>query len=207
MGDEVLAEDVGPALLAAGLPRIHASVIGSRAEIEASHNALLTRWTAYQVATEVLTHQVGPRVSPERARGFERVAASACSSRNARNCPREGLPRDGTCSETSSRTNRPQRSCTPFSRRGLRWSRWGRGRSRSSEGSRVSTRWCSGARREAQSDLLRDVPLVPDSWRVTRGCGCRERVRTLSPGRGWISVRCGIFWNRCFGKAAESHDS
>ena len=70
MGDEVLAEDVGPALLAAGLPRIHASVIGSRAEIEASHNALLTRWTAYQVATEVLTHQVGPRVSPERARGF-----------------------------------------------------------------------------------------------------------------------------------------
>ena len=77
MAEEVLAEDVAPALLAAGLPRVHASVIGSRAEIEASHNALLTRWTAYQVATEVLTHQVAPRVSPERARGFERAAAGA----------------------------------------------------------------------------------------------------------------------------------
>ena len=77
MGDEVLAEDVGPALLAAGLPHIHASVIGSRAEIEASHNALLTRWTAYQVATEVLTQEVGPRVGPERSRAFERIAASA----------------------------------------------------------------------------------------------------------------------------------
>ena len=31
----------------------------------------------HQVATEVLTHQVDPRVSPERARGFERAAASA----------------------------------------------------------------------------------------------------------------------------------
>ena len=77
MGEEMLAEGVGPALITAGLPRVHASVIGSRAEVEASHNALLTRWTAYQVATEVLTHQVGPRVSPERARGFERMAASA----------------------------------------------------------------------------------------------------------------------------------
>ena len=43
----------------------------------ASHNALLTRWAAYQLATEVLTHEVGARVSPERARGFERVAAGA----------------------------------------------------------------------------------------------------------------------------------
>ena len=74
MGEEMLAEDVGPALLAAGLPRVHATAIGARAEVEASHNALLTRWSAYQVATEVLTHEVGPRVSPERARGFERRA-------------------------------------------------------------------------------------------------------------------------------------
>jgi Domain of unknown function (DUF932) len=77
MGEEILAEEVAPALLASGLPRVHARAIGARAEVEASHNALLTRWSAYQVATAVLTHEVGPRVSPERARGFERMAASA----------------------------------------------------------------------------------------------------------------------------------
>ena len=77
MGEEMLAEEVGPALLAAGLPRVHASAIGARAEVLATHNALLTRWSAYQVATAVLTHEVGPRVSPERARGFERVVAGA----------------------------------------------------------------------------------------------------------------------------------
>ena len=43
----------------------------------ASHNALLTCWGAYVVAAEVLTHEVGPRVSPERSRAFERIAASA----------------------------------------------------------------------------------------------------------------------------------
>ncbi len=48
----------------------------ARAERDASHNALLTRWSAYQVATAVLTHEVCPRVSPERARGFERMVAS-----------------------------------------------------------------------------------------------------------------------------------
>jgi hypothetical protein len=77
MGEEVLAEDVTPALVAAGLPRVHASAIGARAEVAASHNALLTRWAAYQVATAFLTHEAGPRVSPERSRGFERAAASA----------------------------------------------------------------------------------------------------------------------------------
>ncbi len=46
MGEEMLAEDVTPALVAAGLPRMHASVIGARAEAAASHNALLTRWSA-----------------------------------------------------------------------------------------------------------------------------------------------------------------
>ena len=51
--------------------------IGARAERDASHKALLMRWAAYQVATAVLTHEVGPRVSPERARAFERIAASA----------------------------------------------------------------------------------------------------------------------------------
>lgn len=34
----------------------------------------------------VLTHEVGPRVSPERSRGFERVAASALLP------GREGVP-------------------------------------------------------------------------------------------------------------------
>ena len=70
MGEEMLAADVGRVLLAASLPRVHANVIGARAEAEASHNALLTRWAAYQVATAVLTHEVGPRVrfgSPPRS--------------------------------------------------------------------------------------------------------------------------------------------
>lgn len=65
-----------PALLAVGIPRIYVTKIGASAEVSASHNALPTRWAAYQVATDVLTHEVGPRVSPERSRGFERIAAS-----------------------------------------------------------------------------------------------------------------------------------
>ena len=77
MAEEVLAEDVAPALLAAGLPRVHASAIGARAETLAIRNALLTRWASCQVATEVLTHEVGQRVSPERSCSFERMAASA----------------------------------------------------------------------------------------------------------------------------------
>jgi hypothetical protein len=87
MGEEVLAEDVTPSLAAAGLPRVYASTIGARAEAQASHNALLTRWTAYQVATAVLTHEVGPRVSPERSRGFERAAASALLISDAATAP------------------------------------------------------------------------------------------------------------------------
>lgn len=77
MGEEILAEDVTPALLAAVLPRVHASANGARAERDTSHNTLLTRWAAYPVATEVPPHEVGPRVSPERPRSFERTAASA----------------------------------------------------------------------------------------------------------------------------------
>ncbi|MGD1098835.1 MAG: DUF932 domain-containing protein [Thermoplasmata archaeon] len=87
MGDEVLAEDVTPLLIAAGLPRVYATTIGARAEAAASHNALLTRWSAYQVATEILTHEVGPRVSPERSRGFERAAASALLISDAATAP------------------------------------------------------------------------------------------------------------------------
>ena len=46
MGDEMLAEDVAPALFVVGLPRVHGSAIGSRAETLASDNKLLTRWSA-----------------------------------------------------------------------------------------------------------------------------------------------------------------
>ncbi len=87
MGEEILAEEVAPALLAAGLPRVHASAIGARAEAIASHNALLTRWSAYNVSTEILSHEVGPRVSPERSRAFERIAAGALLLSG-----REGVP-------------------------------------------------------------------------------------------------------------------
>ncbi len=75
MHQEILAESVEPALVAAGLPRIHASAIGTRAEVEATHVGLLSKWSAYQCATAVLTHHVD--VSPERSRMFERAAAGA----------------------------------------------------------------------------------------------------------------------------------
>jgi hypothetical protein len=81
MGEEMLAENVGPALIASGLPRVYANTIGARAEVQASHNALLTRWTAYQVATAVLTHHIGFRVSPELSRAFERIGERATLSR------------------------------------------------------------------------------------------------------------------------------
>jgi hypothetical protein len=58
-----------------GLPRIHASVIGGRVEAGASHNAIASRWAAYNVATDYLTHEVV--VNPDRERQFERAAAGA----------------------------------------------------------------------------------------------------------------------------------
>ncbi|MDE1819996.1 MAG: DUF932 domain-containing protein, partial [Euryarchaeota archaeon] len=75
MGEEVLSSDVEPSLVAAGLPLCYASDIGARAEVAATHNGLLSRWSAYQAATFVLTHQV--RVNPDRERAFERMAATA----------------------------------------------------------------------------------------------------------------------------------
>jgi hypothetical protein len=75
MGEEILATDVEPALLAQGIPRLHAEVIGARAEAEASHVALLSCWAAYQVATAYLTREVN--VNPDRERFFERAAARA----------------------------------------------------------------------------------------------------------------------------------
>ncbi len=77
MGEEVLACEVEPSLVAAGLPRCYASDIGARAEVAATHNSLLSRWSAYNLATSAITHEIAPRVSPARSREFERAAASA----------------------------------------------------------------------------------------------------------------------------------
>ena len=76
MHQEILGEDVQPELVKAGLPMLHAEAIGTRAEVEASHVGLLSKWTAYQCATAYLTHG-GVEVSPERGRMFERAAATA----------------------------------------------------------------------------------------------------------------------------------
>jgi len=75
MREEVLAGEVERALVAQGLPQVHAGAIGARAEAEASHNGLMSRWSAYQVATAYLTREV--EVNPDRERMFERAAASA----------------------------------------------------------------------------------------------------------------------------------
>jgi Domain of unknown function (DUF932) len=75
MGKEMLAGDVEPALVERGLPRVHASVIGGRVEAGASHNTLVSCWTAYNEATAYLSHEV--RVNPDRERQFERAAAGA----------------------------------------------------------------------------------------------------------------------------------
>ena len=75
MSQTMLAEDVEPSLIARGIPRSHAEVIGSRTEILASHNSTLSRWSAFNVATHHFSHEVD--VSPDRSRFFERAAAGA----------------------------------------------------------------------------------------------------------------------------------
>ena len=75
MNEEMFSEDVEPALLSRGIPQVHAGTIGARAEIEATHNGTLSRWSAYQVATAYLTREV--QVNPDRERFFERAAAGA----------------------------------------------------------------------------------------------------------------------------------
>ena len=75
MSQTMLAEYVEPALLARGIPLSHAGVIGTRAEVLAGHNATLSRWSAFNVATHHFSHEVD--VSPDRARFFERAAAGA----------------------------------------------------------------------------------------------------------------------------------
>jgi hypothetical protein len=75
MREEILASEVEPALMAQGLPQVHAGTIGARAETEASHVSILSRWSAYQTATAYLTREV--QVNPDRERQFERAAARA----------------------------------------------------------------------------------------------------------------------------------
>ena len=75
MRQEILADEVEPALLAQGVPQVHAGTIGARAEAEASHNAAISRWAAYQVATAYLTREI--QVNPDRERFFERAVAGA----------------------------------------------------------------------------------------------------------------------------------
>ncbi len=78
MAQTMLAEEVEPALLGRGIPLSHAGIIGSRAEALASHNATLSRWTAFNVATHHFSHEVD--VSPDRTRFFERASAGALLS-------------------------------------------------------------------------------------------------------------------------------
>ncbi|MHB8352542.1 MAG: DUF932 domain-containing protein [Thermoplasmata archaeon] len=75
MDEHLLATEVEPLLLARGIPRRHAAAIGGEAEALASHNTLMTRWSAYNVATRYLTHRLV--VNPDRERAFERAAAGA----------------------------------------------------------------------------------------------------------------------------------
>ncbi len=75
MHQEILADVAEPALLARGIPQLHAGNIGTRVEAQASHVGTLSRWSAYQVATSYLTREVS--VSPDRERLFERAAAGA----------------------------------------------------------------------------------------------------------------------------------
>ena len=75
MHEEILASEVAPALRAQGIPWGHAGTIGARAEAEASHVAILSRWSAYQITTAYLTREV--HVNPDRERQFERAAARA----------------------------------------------------------------------------------------------------------------------------------
>ena len=69
--------DVVPALETAGIPRRHARAIGEKLP-EYFGSTLwgqTSRWEAYNLATDVLTHDV--HVAPDRDRAFERMAARA----------------------------------------------------------------------------------------------------------------------------------
>ena len=69
--------DVVPALEAAGIPKRHASTIGEKLP-EYFGSTLwgqTSRWEAYNLATDHLSHEV--HVAPDRERAFERAAARA----------------------------------------------------------------------------------------------------------------------------------
>ena len=77
MRERVDLVDVVPALETAGIPRRHARAIGEKLP-EYFGSTLwgqTSRWEAYNMATDVLTHDV--HVAPDRERAFERMAARA----------------------------------------------------------------------------------------------------------------------------------
>ena len=77
MRERVNLVDVVPALETAGIPRRHARAIGEKLP-EYFGSTLwgqTSRWEAYNLATDVLTHDV--HVAPDRERAFERMAARA----------------------------------------------------------------------------------------------------------------------------------
>ena len=79
MNQTLPIRDVASALSAVGLPRRHVDRIAEQLP-EYFGSTLwgeLSRWDAYQLATDYLTHCVGPRVNPERERMLERAAARA----------------------------------------------------------------------------------------------------------------------------------
>ncbi len=49
-----------------GIPRSHAGIIGTRADVLATHNASLSMWSVFNVATHHLSHEVD--VNPGRER-------------------------------------------------------------------------------------------------------------------------------------------
>jgi hypothetical protein len=77
MGQALPIRDVVPALSAAGIPARHVDRVAERLP-EYFGSTLwgeVSRWDAYQLATDYLTHEV--HVNPERERAFERATARA----------------------------------------------------------------------------------------------------------------------------------
>lgn len=77
MNEGIRVVDVGPALVARGLPARHADAVQDRLPklFDTPLWSEIPRWDAYQATTDYLSHEV--TVSPDRERMFERAAAGA----------------------------------------------------------------------------------------------------------------------------------
>jgi hypothetical protein len=77
MGQNLPISEFVPALSSQGLPRRHVNAMARRLpdHFGSSLWGEMSRWEAYQLATDYLSHDV--RVNPERERQFERAAARA----------------------------------------------------------------------------------------------------------------------------------